>query len=280
MTSRTNRKVIAEETLEIIRKGHYVHPSTQETIDLHKSVQESIAGSKLYGPNSDFEYNAGSRQPMTVEVLNTTSLEACEILWRHQPLCLNFASAKNPGGGFLGGSRAQEESLARSSALYPTLLEHPTYYEQNRANKSCFYLDYMIYSPKVPVFRDDNGLLLRQARKVSFITAPAVNAGVVQKQEPERTAMIPVVMARRIDRVLSLALHHGHQYLVLGAWGCGVFRNDPKMVAQLFAEALRSDKFANRFKHIIFAVLDKEPIPYRYQQFQKALEATNYENLL
>jgi len=72
---------------------------------------------------------------------------------------LNFASAKNPGGGFLGGGSAQEESLARSSGLFPCINQMQQMYETNRAYRSCLYTDHMIYSPRVPVFRDDEGYI-------------------------------------------------------------------------------------------------------------------------
>ena len=66
---------------------------------------------------------------------------------------LNFASARNPGGGFLRGAKAQEEDLCRCSGLYETLLECPTYYSVNRHQKSMMYTDHIIYSPKVVFFR-------------------------------------------------------------------------------------------------------------------------------
>lgn len=270
--SRKNRKTVATDTLALIEQGYYEHPSSHRQVDLHKSVQYAIDHSMLYGPETSFTPIEGPSFNTRIEVHNSTSLEACTLLKNKHPLCLNFASAKNPGGGFLGGSSAQEESLARSSALYPTLLQHPTYYEMNRANRSCFYLEYMIYSPQVPVFKNDDASLRHSPELVSFITAPAVNAGVVREKEPERIEEIPVVMAQRIDKVLSIALEHGHHHLVLGAWGCGVFKNDPVVIAGLFAQALASQKFANRFEHIIFAVLDRKESAYRFNAFCKAFK--------
>ena len=113
-----------------------------------------------------------------------TTLAAAERLAEFRPLCLNFASAKNPGGGLLSGSQTQEESLARSSGLYATLLPMTELYAYNRHLGTSLYSDYMIYSPDVPVFRSDSGLLLEVPYLASFITAPAVNAGAVEKNEP------------------------------------------------------------------------------------------------
>lgn len=114
----------------------------------------------------------------TIRVVNTTTFAAAKEIYDNQKeaikdsssnerdttdvLCLNFASAKKPGGGFLKGSQAQEESLARASGLYSCLLQAPTYYKANRSsNRRGIYEDLIIYSPEVPVFRDDNDALIR-----------------------------------------------------------------------------------------------------------------------
>ncbi|WP_308017339.1 TIGR02452 family protein, partial [Streptomyces griseus] len=69
----------------------------------------------------------------------------------------SFASARNPGGGYLNGAQAQEEALGRAAALHATLLRAPEYYAHHRAERGAFYTDRVIHSPGVPVFRDDRG---------------------------------------------------------------------------------------------------------------------------
>ncbi|HEY8505080.1 MAG TPA: TIGR02452 family protein, partial [Gemmataceae bacterium] len=171
--------------------------------------------------------------------------------------CLNFASAKNPGGGFLGGSQAQEESLARATGLYACIARVAGYYAANRACGTALYTDHMIHSPAVPVFRGDDNELLPEPYLVSILTAPAVNAGALRRNEPHNLDRIAPVMSGRIEKLLSLALVHGHAALVLGAWGCGVFRNDPAAVAGWFAEHLTGDgRFRDVFDTVVFAVLD------------------------
>jgi uncharacterized protein (TIGR02452 family) len=90
---------------------------------------------------------------------------------------LNFASAKNPGGGFLGGASAQEESLARSSCLYPSQTKDWTMYHFNRNQTDFLYSDYMIYSPNVVFWFDDNGISFESPIQVDVITSPAPNKG-------------------------------------------------------------------------------------------------------
>ncbi|MGW5852347.1 TIGR02452 family protein [Streptomyces sp. NPDC055254] len=173
---------------------------------------------------------------------------------------LNFASARNPGGGYVRGAKAQEEALCRASALYETLLEAPEYYEVHRAEASTFYTDRVIHSPGVPVFRDDRGELLEMPFLAGFLTSPAPNAGTIRRQEPERVAEIPAALARRAERVLEVAALHGYRSLVLGAWGCGVFRNDPAQVAEAF-RGLLAGRFTGTFDRVVFAVLDRDPSP-------------------
>lgn len=270
MTSKINRKTIAKDTLSIIEKGYYETRNGKESIA--KEQQAALNGSELIRPEWQGEKRTEARFETEITVVNCTSLEACNTLANENPMCLNFASAKNPGGGFLGGASAQEESLARSSGLYPTLTAHPEYYAKNKAHKSCIYLDYMIYSPKVPVFKNDAGDLLDEPQLVSFITAPAVNAGIVKSRRSNSEKEIKEVMERRIQRVLQLSYEKGHKNLVLGAWGCGVFQNDPNMVAKLFAKALREGGiYHNVFKKVVFAVLDRAENTKRFHAFQHHL---------
>jgi uncharacterized protein (TIGR02452 family) len=146
-------------------------------------------------------------------VVNDTTLSVANRLVsenRYQHVaCLNFASAKNPGGGFLGGSQAQEESLCRASALYGSLVHQTEYYEYNRKRRTALYSDYMIFSPNVPVFRDEQGKLLENPYLLSFITAPAVNAGAVRKNEPKKVNQINSIMLSRAENVLAIAAIHG-----------------------------------------------------------------------
>ncbi|WP_455753893.1 TIGR02452 family protein [Streptomyces griseorubiginosus] len=173
---------------------------------------------------------------------------------------LNFASARNPGGGFLNGAQAQEEALCRASALYTCLLKAREFYDHHRAHRDPFYTDRVIHSPAVPVFRDDRGRLLDSAHLVGFLTAAAPNAGVVRRTAPERVAELPRALAVRAEQVLSVAAAEGYRRLVLGAWGCGVFQNDPAQVAGAFRTLLApGGRFAGAFEHVVFGVLDRTP---------------------
>tara|TARA_R110002111_G_scaffold157498_1_gene224007 strand:+ start:61 stop:912 length:852 start_codon:yes stop_codon:yes gene_type:complete len=262
--NRQSRKQMAEETLRIVESGEYV-THTGSRVVFKDRVTASIQGTRVFTPETLTTLIKGTSflaTETTFDVRNETSLSAARrLVGDHgggEVFCLNFASAKNPGGGFLGGSEAQEESLARSSTLYATLQSTPSYYDVNRACGTALYTDHMILSPDVTVFRDDDGVLLDEPYEVTFITAPAVNAGAVSRNEPGRKEQIVPVMRRRVAMVLALAANHGCSHLVLGAWGCGVFRNDPSEIASLFAKCLlESGQFADCFETVNFAVLDR-----------------------
>ena len=263
--SRKIRKGIAEETLEVLEKGFYKAPSGH-MIHIKNEQIFALENTKLYRPeDSDVllaGYSPKNQSFQThIEVTNETTLDAVRRLIRsgeEQVFCLNFASAKNPGGGFLGGSQAQEESIARSTGLYPCQMESWEYYEVNRKTKTCLYTDYMIYSPKVPIIREEEGQFMEELMTVSILTAPAVNAGIVRTREGKKAQQIEEVMRRRINKVLAIALAHQHETVVLGAWGCGVFQNNPDEIAQYFADSI-NDEFKNQFRRITFAIYAKNP---------------------
>ncbi|MDR2919008.1 MAG: TIGR02452 family protein [Tannerella sp.] len=268
MTNNRNiRAKNAQETLDIIERGYYCVAGKE--IQLKDRIDKSVEATVLYTPDyfqhtaSDVEKLLQEKKYETIiEVKNCTSMEAATDLvgTGGRVGCLNFASAKNPGGGFLGGSQAQEESLARASTLYPTQMRYFTeMYEYNRSQHTYLYSDYMIYSPDVVFFKDDNDILLEQPYEMDILTSPAVNIGaMMQHKRQDELEQSEKVMMERLDKILSVFLLQGVDKLILGAWGCGVFRNDPKDVARYFAYFLTKDgKYAGAFKNIVFAVFDR-----------------------
>ncbi|MGW7332305.1 TIGR02452 family protein [Streptomyces sp. NPDC054840] len=258
---------IARENAEILAAGRYRTRAGRQ-VPLAAALAEAKAGTRIYGPNRVIpdEKIASRGSGTVVEVTGESSTVAARRLATPTPdhpdpsavAVLNFASARNPGGGYVRGAKAQEEALCRASALYETLLEAPEYYEIHRAERSTFYTDRVIHSPGVPVFRDDRGGLLETPFRVGFLTSPAPNAGTIRRQEPARTAEIPAALVRRAELVLEVAALHGYRRLVLGAWGCGVFQNDPAQVAEAF-RSLLADRFDGVFERVVFGILDRDP---------------------
>lgn len=255
----SRRIEIAKDTLEILEKGYYTN-NNGEKIDITGIQKKAEDNTRLYKPAELDELRADTKYTNSFdtryEVENETTLDAARRLaadGEENVMILNFASAKNPGGGFLGGAVAQEECVARATGMYPCLLKANEYYQYHRKLGTCLYSDHMIYSPLVPILKSEDGELLDEVVCTSIITSPAVNAGAVRKNEENNADKIVPVMRKRIEKLLALSLHHQHTTLVLGAWGCGVFRNDPGIISELFREAL-SGNFAHQFKRIVFAV--------------------------
>ncbi|MGW3892101.1 TIGR02452 family protein [Micromonospora chokoriensis] len=264
---------IARQTVAIAESGRYRNGSGAEVV-IGEAVRAAIAGTRHHLPDEVLAVPDAEPGVATVEVTHESTLQAAHRLGP-DAACLVFASAKNPGGGFLGGAKAQEESIARASALYPCLLAAPEFYAFHREQGDLRYSDRVIHSPLVPVFRDDRGNLLDQSYTTSFLTAAAPNLGAIVRNQPTHATDVPAVLARRARRVLEVAATHGHRTIVLGAWGCGVFRNDPATVAGAFAEALQ---VVDRFDHVVFAIHDGLPGTPVYRAFVERFPGTGVDS--
>ena len=281
-----NRKEIARETLDIMEKGYYETHNT--SIDIKALQEHSVKESFLLTPEQGRilleQYDNPCPKSKTsapssktvVRVWNCSTVDAilklsreldqdASVLVKTAPIpspgnsspiaVLNFASAKNPGGGFINGAMAQEESLAASSCLYNTLIAHETYYKNNRACNTMMYTNHAIYSPDVVFFRDGAFRLLEQPVTASVLTLPAVNMGQVLLKG-EDAASAKQAMRERMKLALAIFASQKCPHLILGAYGCGVFRNDPEDVAAWWQELLENH-FPDTFRTVIFAVLDK-----------------------
>lgn len=263
--------IIAEQSLEIIRCGSYEIDG--RITDVREKIAGSVARTKTMTPEAldELILQPLPQPTQTTEFvfLNCTTMEAfIGSETKLKTAALNFASAKNPGGGFIGGASAQEESLARSSSLYATLIKDETMYRFNRGNDSYLYSDYMIYSPDVLFWMDDAGNYLDEPVLVDVITSPAPNKGaMLQNRRPEQIAELEAVFRKRIDKMLALALQEGVECLILGAWGCGVFRNDTEDVARYFREIF-DGKYKNQFQKIVFAIAGRSKTQNTYSTFK------------
>lgn len=244
---------IAQETIEILDRGWY-QPQDAGQVRLAQQIVAAVAGTRLYLPEDQLTASPEVGE-LVVEVTGETTLAAARRLGG-DVAALVFASATKPGGGFRNGAQAQEESLARASALYACQSAAPEFYAFHRAQRDLLYSDRVIYSPDVPVFRADDDALLPAAYPVTFLTAAAPNLGAILANGQGTQDSVPAVLATRAARILQVTAAHRHRRLVLGAWGCGVFGNDPAVVAGVFARLLRE---AASFDHVVFAVYDSRP---------------------
>ncbi|MDN3356976.1 TIGR02452 family protein [Actinomadura sp. DC4] len=252
---------IADANAKIVADGEYT-TDDGTTVVVRPAVDAAVSGTVSHTPDETLSPPSGTTRT-SFEVTAEGSLQGARRL--HQDggeriAVLNFASARNPGGGYVRGAKAQEEDLCRNALLYPCLLQAPDYYEAHRASADLLYSDRVIWSPDVPVHRGDDGRLLAEPYPVSFLTSPAPNAGEELRRDPGARDRIRQALHRRAERVLAVADHHGARRLVLGAWGCGVFRNDPDEVAGAFhAHLTAGGAFDGTFEQVLFAVWDRTP---------------------
>lgn len=265
--SRAQKVEIAKQSLAACDAGFYTN-ARGERVEIADAIAAATAGTALYELGVAAFVPPSKRASTAISVTGETTIEALVRLAKGggHVGCLNFASAKRPGGGFLGGAQAQEESLARASALYPCLQAQPDYYARNKAFGSAMYLDIVLYSPRVPFFRDDNGGWFDAPVLASVITAAAPNVSALRENNRFDAEDVALVLENRSELVLALAAHHAIDRLVLGAWGAGVFGNDPAQVARIFAELLRG-KFAGAFTEVVFAVLGTRETSANHRAF-------------
>ena len=239
---------------------------------LTDSVKDSIAHTILYPARELLvlpEKSNSDKAKITVTPQRT--FEAAHDLLIRYPGCrtavLNFASATNPGGGVTRGSSAQEEALCRCSTLYPCLNTPELdkgYYQFHRIQQDVRYTDTCIYVPDVKIIKTDTDAPKRltenkwQTVDVICCAAPNLRERPYNKMNPGQGRAIRVsnnelldLHRQRARKILSVAAANNVDCLVLGAFGCGAFKNDPNIVAQAYRHIL--PEFDGYFREIRFA---------------------------
>ena len=243
-----------------------------ENKKLAQAVRESEKATVLYQGN---QYPDILREPKTngvVVVTNHRSFEAAVLSHRAEAdarICvLNFASATTPGGGVANGSSAQEESLCRCSTLYPVLtVQHlwDAYYDKNRAYWNPLHTDDCIYTPGIIICKSDTNEPKRLPEdewvQADVISCAAPNlrkkTGNIHNQEYGKPVSITKgelyrLHLKRVKHILHVAAANHVDIMILGAFGCGAFANDPETVASAMRDAVKEYLFY--FKRIEFAV--------------------------
>ena len=256
---------------------------------LAKALQDARKATKLYEAD---DYPAITKQAdleRTVAVSKHKTFEAAMLIHKEHPdwkiAVLNFASATNPGGGVKTGSSAQEESLCRCSTLYPTLNQNwlwQCYYQKNRDAQNNLHTDACIYSPGVVICKNDDSFPERMDESdwvtVDVISCAAPNLrrrpGNVHNPEYGRTVSISddglyQLHLKRAKHIMHIAASNGVDAMILGAFGCGAFANDPIIVSRAYRDAIADYK---QFFHVIeFAVYCREDETENYDAFSAGI---------
>lgn len=226
------------------RKDELAKKAVTHTKEMSKKYKSEIAlsieNTKFYDRQPDLETSGDLPK---IEVVDLDSVSAIHKYSSENMAVLNFASYKFPGGGFMRGSSAQEEALCQHSYLYNVISDFDkTVYEWNRNNlNKGMYLNRGLYSPDV-MFDDRT--------KCSVITVPAPNKSVMLKYGNFTEEENAKALLHRVKLVVDIAEENNVKTLILGAFGCGVFKQDPFEVATLFKKALGGSSF----ERVIFAI--------------------------
>ena len=249
---------------------------------LRESIQKSVMDSKVYIERYERlkkPENAEKIGPANVKVTKNSSFNAARC-YSGNIAVLNFASASNPGGGVTKGSNAQEECLCRCSTLYPVLADNRffiSFYTEHRNTGNALHNDDIIYSPNIYIIKSDNYSTLYRPFKVNVITcaapnlretpANAYNHEIGEKPDITDDELLKL-HEKRARAIFNAALENGNETIILGAFGCGAFRNNPEVVAQAYKNVL--PEYVDYFKNIEFAVFcGKDSV--NYDVFKKIL---------
>ncbi len=215
--------------------------------------------SKVYSPNSEFNIEPNKYETETL-FLNTDTVSALKQVNRAGMSyvgVLNFASYKSPGGLFLDGSMAQEEALCHESYLYNVLRDMPEYYAYNNKHLNrALYTNRALFTPEMK---------FRNRYWCNVLTCAAPNYRVAHRFNKVSAEENYKVMKNRTDFMLSCFADNKCPCIILGAWGCSVFGQNPAEVAGIMKELLDT-KFKGCFEQVVIAVPGKNR---NYEEFKK-----------
>ena len=258
---------IFRETTKYIKAGGYTAPSGKKIqFDYSRMLQMGKCFHKEIPAVSAPDVPGGTK----VIVECNDCLVAAERLVKegYSPVLLNFASAGHPGGGVETGARAQEETICRRSTLTRSIYTFdPKYaarygYPLQDGNRYPIVYDFCaIYSPNVTVFREGlDCLLMENPYDVAVVTCAALNLNGKYDIKLTPDGHMPKaavdITRNKIRTVFRIGLTYDHDALVLGAFGCGAFKNPPAEIARLFHEVMEETEFKNKFMLITFAIIE------------------------
>ena len=260
---------------------------------LSQAVRESESAAVVYGENDYPQIPRVSDADGLVSVTRHRSFEAALLAHKEYPAArigvLNFASATTPGGGVVNGSSAQEESLCRCSTLYPVLTTQSLwdrFYEKNRARWNPLHTDDCIVTPGIIICKSDTDeperLPVDEWVTVDVIScaAPNLRKKTGNIHNPEYGEPVSITKEelyrlheRRAKHILHVAAAHRIDMLILGAFGCGAFANDPETVASAMRSAVTA--YRTCFRKIEFAVYCGPYDHGNYDIFHEQIEGHN-----
>lgn len=282
--------VTSEELAEVFADTQKIYGDDEF---LKQSIEKSIAGTAYYDAETYPPLPAKKFDATKISVIKSRTFEAAFNLRAENPSARiavhNFASATNPGGGVVKGSRAQEEALCRCSTLYAVLKTDENwrrYYKFHRNRRDSVYTDACIFTPEITVFKSDTDLPEILPRE-SWLTVDVMTCAAPNLRERPNNVYNPgkafparlsatellAVHERRARHMLTVLASHGVEIFVTGAFGCGAFKNNPSVVATAYKNILPD--FDGAFREIVFAIFCTPRDTQNFDAFRKILANGN-----
>lgn len=195
-----------------------------------------------------------------ISIENLDTVSALEKYSKSGKVCiLNMASYKRPGGGVINGARAQEECLFRCSNLYNSISDD--FYPLER--DSCLYTKDSLF------FKDKNYEYINNIN-CDVITIAAINLNSSHHfYKDQIESNYESTTLDKIRLMVSIPSKHNIEYLILGAWGCGVFKNNPKKMSNFFKQVLITEGYSSLYKKVIFGIInDHNSVSNNYEVFR------------
>lgn len=300
---REKRRKIALSTLEEITYGTYFASDGTEMTDFGKSLEKSKEKSTMLtvGDINDqklkFDLNPQEIQNIQIEFPLMTTVKAIKYFSTNNRIliqALDFASARCPGGGWLNGAHAQEESLMRCSGLYDCISQFDdTFYCLPK--RKGIYANALISSPLVPFHKSEKGKPFDSLIECDIVTCAAVNCTEFNPRTKASKRMIKEISRLRIEMILDafdlMLMQHmnlntySQRVVILGAWGCGVFRNPVKQIANLFKQIIhKRHSITTMPTTFVFAIPDQETMESFSSVFNSlendAISSSNHKHVV
>lgn len=223
------------------------------------ATEKAIRSSRVYKEGFTSNTVSPCFESTKVEVVSGTTFATAKGFCKFGRVAvLNFANPENPGGGVQNGAMAQEECLCRSSNLYPCLCDKSVFnefYLYHRNLRSFFYSDRLIYTKGVTVFKDDSDVPQLMPENEWFqVDVITCSAPYIARRKYTNKTVLKELFKSRIKNIFEAAVDNGAEVLVLGAFGCGAFKNPPEIVAKAFHEVIEENAYHAKFKRIVFAI--------------------------
>ena len=227
MFNKNQRKEVAKNTVDIVQKGSYKKSTKEIPLYTDKNFHSFLIKENEFSqlPKNDIRHETKSELIFNKKGVIKTILDYAGEA-NGKIAVLNFASAKNAGGGYKNGSMSQEEAIAYCSNLEQVLSQNKNVYNEfymyHRKNQLDFYSSRMIYTENLSVFKNEQFELLDTPVYVDVITSCAVNVrNLKQQHKMKQVKEAPQIMEDRIEKVIQLAISQKVDTIILGAFGAG-----------------------------------------------------------